>query len=75
MADIEETIREKIEEIRVMLQNDGGDCEIVKQEGKNVWLKLKGACGGCPHAQATLKAGIQQYLRENVDPEIIVERA
>ena len=33
------------------------------------------ACGACPHAQMTLKDGIERILRESVDPEIVVERA
>ena len=39
------------------------------------YLRLRGACGGCPHAQMTLKQGIEAYLRNEVDPEIVVERA
>lgn len=72
---MEQKIRELLEELRVHLQNDGGDMEIVSIEGKTVTLKLKGACGCCPHAQATLKDGIERILRENIDPEIVVERA
>lgn len=68
-------IRVELEGIRKMLQNDGGDCEIVKIEGKTVFLKLRGACHSCPHAQATLKNGVEALLRENVDPDITVERA
>lgn len=72
---MEEQIKEKIEEIRTMLQNDGGDCEFVKLEGKTVYLRLQGHCAGCPHAQITIKNGIQAFLRDQIDPEIIVERA
>ena len=72
---MEEKIKEKLEEIRKMLQNDGGDCELVKIEGKTVHLRLHGACGGCPHAQMTLKQGVEAWLRSEVDPEIVVERA
>ena len=37
-------------------------------------LRLQGACGGCPHAAETLKLGIEAALREEIDPEIVVER-
>lgn len=75
-ADImEEAIREKLEELRGMLQADGGDLEVVSITGKTVLLRLRGACGACPHAQMTLKDGIERILRESVDPEIVVERA
>ena len=72
---MEEAIREKLEELRGMLQADGGDLEVVSITGKTVLLRLRGACGACPHAQMTLKDGIERILRESVDPEIVVERA
>jgi Fe-S cluster biogenesis protein NfuA len=71
---MEEKIKAKLEELRSMLQADGGDLELVKTEGATVFLKLKGACGGCPHATMTIKQGIERILREQVDPAIVVER-
>ena len=64
---MEEKIKAKLEEIRPMLQADGGDLEVVNIDGTNVTLRLKGACGGCPHATMTIKQGIQRILREQVD--------
>lgn len=72
---MEEKIKAKLEELRKMLQADGGDCELVEISDKTVKLRLRGACGCCPHATMTLKNGIERALREAVDPEIIVERA
>ncbi|MEM4248448.1 MAG: NifU family protein [Candidatus Nanoarchaeia archaeon] len=72
---MEEKIRKKLEELRVHLQADGGDLEIIAIAGKTVRLKLKGACGCCPHATMTLKDGIERILREQIDPEITVERS
>ena len=66
---------ETLEQLRIHLQNDGGDLELVKIEGWNDYLKLKGACGCCPHAQMTLKSGIEAILREQIDEQITVERA
>ncbi|MDD3119311.1 MAG: NifU family protein [Victivallales bacterium] len=71
---MEEKIKTKLEELRVLLQNDGGDMEVVAIEGKTVKLRLKGACGCCPHATMTIKDGIERILREDVDPDIVVER-
>ncbi len=71
---MEAKIKKILEELRVHLQADGGDMEVVKIEGKNVELRLKGACGCCPHATMTIKDGIQRILREKVDKEIVVER-
>ena len=69
-----EQIQAKLEELRKMLQADGGDLELVGIDGKTVKLRLRGACGCCPHAAMTLKHGIERALRESVDPEITVER-
>ncbi len=67
-------IREELENIRGMLQADGGDLELVGIEDKTVKLRLTGACGGCPHATITIKQGIERMLRERVDAGIVVER-
>ncbi len=69
-----EQIKAKLEELRGMLQADGGDMEVVSIEDKTVTLRLRGACGCCPHATMTLKQGIERILRESIDPEIVVER-
>lgn len=71
---MEEAIRAKLEELREMLQADGGDLEVVSIEGKDVKLKLKGACGSCPHATATIKQGIEYTLQRDIDEAITVER-
>ena len=75
MKELHDKIRARLEELRVYLQNDGGDMEIISIEGKTVTLKLKGACGSCPMATVTLKDGLEKVLKEEIDPEIIVERA
>lgn len=72
---MEEKIKAKLEELRGMLQADGGDLELVAIEGKVVKLRLHGACGSCPYAMMTLKQNIEAILRGEIDPEISVERA
>ena len=69
---MEQKIRAKLEELRGMLQADGGDLEVAGIAGTAVQLRLKGACGGCPHATMTIKQGIERILRETVDPTITV---
>jgi len=71
---MEEKIRQKLEDMRKMLQSDGGDMEIVEVAGTDVKLRLTGACGGCPHAVMTIKHGIEQTLRDEIDQSITVER-
>jgi Fe-S cluster biogenesis protein NfuA len=70
----ETSIRAKLEELRSYLQADGGDLEVVSIEGSNVQLRLKGACGGCPHATMTIKQGVERILRESIAPDITVEQ-
>lgn len=72
---MEQKIRDVLEELRGALQADGGDLEVVSILGTKVSLRLTGACGCCPHAQQTLKNGIERILRERISEEIIVERA
>ena len=69
---LEQRVIDAINQIRPSLQNDGGDIEFVSMEGKNINVKLLGACAGCPMSQATLKNGVEKYLRHTVDPELVV---
>ena len=71
---LEKSIIDAINQIRPALQNDGGDIEFLKfdEETKNVHVKLKGACAGCPMSQLTLTNGVQRYIRETVDKDITV---
>lgn len=67
-------MKEKVEKallkVRPSLQADGGDVELIEvsEEGV-VKVKLTGACGGCPMASMTLKAGIERVIKEEV-PEV-----
>ncbi len=71
---MDEQIKTVIEEIRPVLQADGGDVEIVEIIDKTVKVRLKGACGSCPMATMTLKHGIERRLREVIDNDIVVEQ-
>lgn len=67
-------MREKVEQalakVRPALQADGGNVELIEvTEDGVVKVKLTGACSGCPMAQMTLTAGIEQTLKEAV-PEV-----
>ncbi len=60
-------------EIRPWLQKDGGDLELVDVEGDRVLVALRGMCTSCPSAEFTLQTGIQEKLKELVDPALVVE--
>ena len=53
-----------------MLQNDGGDVEIVDIKGALVYCRLAGACAGCAGASQTLKMMVERTLKEMVDEHI-----
>ncbi len=63
----EARVAEVIESIRPMLQNDGGDIELVGVDpDKTVKVRLQGACRGCPGAQMTLKMGVERLLKQKI---------
>jgi Fe-S cluster biogenesis protein NfuA len=66
---MDEKVKLALEKIRPALQADGGDVELVSVKDGIVTVKLKGACGGCPMSQMTLKKGIERVLKEQV-PEV-----
>ncbi len=66
-----EKVQEVLEQVRPMLQRDGGDVELVEVTPEGiVRLKLKGACGSCPMSTITLKMGIEAALKEQI-PEVV----
>ena len=69
-------VQQALEEIRPMLQADGGDVELVEiTEDGIVRVRLQGACHGCPMSQMTLKNGIEKLLKERVPGVKEVESA
>ena len=60
--------------MRPAVAQDGGDISLVKFEDGIVYLKLQGACSGCPSSSATLKSGIENMLRYYV-PEVLEVQA
>jgi Fe-S cluster biogenesis protein NfuA len=71
---MEQNIKDALENIRPYLQRDGGDVEFVDYtEDKVVQVRLLGHCAGCPHAQATIKGGIERLLREEFPDIMAVE--
>lgn len=54
-----------LESIRPTLQRDKGDVELLDVEGKNIYVRLTGACMGCQMASMTV-SGIQQKLIEDL---------
>jgi Fe-S cluster biogenesis protein NfuA len=66
---IENKVKETLEEIRPKIQADGGDIELVTIENGVVKVRLKGACVGCPMSALTLKQGVERTIKNKV-PEV-----
>ena len=66
-------MKEKIEaalaKVRIALQQDGGDIELVGIENGIVKVRLKGACAGCPMSQMTMANFVEAQLKKEA-PEI-----
>jgi Fe-S cluster biogenesis protein NfuA len=63
-------IKELIEtRVRPAVMQDGGDIVFHGFEDGVVYLRMQGACAGCPSSTATLKHGIENMLRYYV-PEV-----
>lgn len=69
--DLTQKIEYVLEQIRPALRLDGGGIEFVKydEELRAVYVKLNGACVGCPMSQITLKMGVEAALQDAI-PEI-----
>jgi nitrite reductase/ring-hydroxylating ferredoxin subunit/Fe-S cluster biogenesis protein NfuA len=58
-----------LEEVRPYMRSHGGGVELVKVEGKTVYVRLQGACSGCSLSAVTLKNGVEEAIKARV-PEI-----
>jgi len=60
-------VQAALDKVRPNLQADGGDVELVEvTENGVVKVRLRGACGGCPMSQMTLKRGIERTVMAEV---------
>lgn len=72
LGDIELQIEEVLDRwVRPLLAADGGEAVLVRFDPTDgtAWIRMDGACGGCPSSSLTLKRGIEQSIRKWV-PEV-----
>ena len=70
------TIKELLDtRIRPAVANDGGDIAFAGFRDGIVYLKMRGACAGCPSSTMTLKNGIENLLRHFLPDVQGVEQA
>ncbi len=66
---MEEKIINIINNIRPILQNDGGDVEFIQYKNKYVYIKLLGGCAHCIHRNETIKYAIFEEIKKDI-PEV-----
>lgn len=70
-----EHIKALIEEkVRPAVAQDGGDIDFVAFKDGIVYLRMRGACSGCPSSSYTLKNGIENMLKHYVPEVMAVEK-
>lgn len=61
-----EQIEKTLEEIRPLIATHLGDIQFVKFENGTVYVKMLGTCTHCPLSSLTLKAGVEELLRQKI---------
>jgi Fe-S cluster biogenesis protein NfuA len=51
-------------QIKPGLEAHGGGIDLIDVKASKVYVRLTGACGGCPMAAMTLKQGVEAALKE-----------
>lgn len=70
MPELINKVEQAIEQLRPYLINDGGDMELVEITDDNiVKVRLIGACQSCTMSPMTLKAGLEEVLKQT-SPEV-----
>lgn len=71
-SEIEQEIRQVLGlYVRPAVASDGGDIifDHFDAESGVLWIRMQGACGGCPSSQLTLRAHVERIVRRYV-PEV-----
>lgn len=63
LALTESNVEHVLDDVRPMLQADGGDVKLVGIAHGEIAVRLVGACGTCSAASTTLRMGIERALR------------
>lgn len=75
---LEEEIRQVLAiHVRPGVARDGGDILVdhLDESTGTLWVRMEGACGGCPSSRRTLKDAVERIVRHYVPEVIAVEEA
>ncbi|WP_394908393.1 NifU family protein [uncultured Helicobacter sp.] len=70
--ELKEPVALVIQKVRPTLHLDGGDISILGIKDAKVYVRLEGACHGCPSSSNTLKYAIERRLKEEIHPDIAI---
>lgn len=61
--------------VRPAVEQDGGAIDFKAFNDGKVYVQLRGACSGCPSSMVTLKSGIENLLKANLEvvEEVVAE--
>jgi Fe-S cluster biogenesis protein NfuA len=59
-------VEKALEEVRPLIESHGGGFRVLSAEGGRVKIKIEGACVGCPMAQATFGAEMEEMIKGKV---------
>lgn len=66
MDSVAERVEAVLRRLGPALSVDGGGVELDRVEGDAAYVRLTGACVGCPGADITLRYGIESAVTEEV---------
>lgn len=72
MEETKKLVNDLIDKVQPYLRSHGGGVEVVSVEDGIVYVKMLGACVGCPLIDVTLRQGIEELLLENVPGVVAV---
>lgn len=65
--DVISKIKEILNSLRPYLNMEGGDVEFIEYKDKIVYVRLTGACQACLFSDDTIKNGLYETLKNEVD--------
>lgn len=66
MTQLEKRIKDKIDEIRPFIINDGGDINFSYFKNGTVYVKVFGSCKKCIFINETIKSQVEKILKKEI---------
>lgn len=61
-----EIVKSVLDQARPLIESHGGSIDLVDYKDEVVYVRLSGACVGCPLSFITLKLGLESQLKEKI---------